>query len=154
MLISTTRCRRNTVECFISENVFLVIFANARFLIFVFLCLSWNFSSWMRNSKQINKILRTCRRDNTLPTGTCSQVVINLGLLLLITLPISEAHVSPAEHAKAPRRDKHIQDAVYSFEKSIGISPGPFSIIYKRASSVGTPPLQNTWTQFLCPPEV
>ena len=138
----------------ISENAFRLTFSNPRFLMIVFLGLFLNCWIWMHNSKQISKISGTCRTGNILPTGTFSQVVINLGLLLLITLPISEAHVSPAEHAKAPKRDKHIHDAVYCFEKSIGISPGPFSIIYKTASSVGTPPLQNTWTQFLCPPKV
>lgn len=87
----------------------------------------------------------------TLPTGTFSQVVIRRGSWLM-TVPISEAHVSPAQEAKAPSSDKHIQDAVYCLEKSTGISPGPFSIIYSRASSEGTPPLQKTCTQFLCPP--
>lgn len=69
-----------------------------------------------------------------------------------MTVPISEAQVSPAQQAKAPNNDRHIQDAVYCLEKSTGISPGPFSIIYSRANSAGTPPLQNTCTQFLCPP--
>lgn len=95
---------------------------------------------------------RSFNRDS--PTGTFSQVVISLGVLLLSTGPTSEAHVSPAEPASAAKRDKHIQEAVCCLEKSIGISPGPLSIMYSRASSVGTAPLQNTWIQFLCPPRV
>lgn len=63
------------------------------------------------------------------PTGTFSQVVISRGELLLRTGPTSEAQVSPAEQASAARRDKHIQEAVGCLAKSMGISPGPFSIM-------------------------
>lgn len=84
------------------------------------------------------------KEEKDSPTGTFSQVVISLGGLLLRTVPTSEAHVSPAEQASAAKRDKHIQEAEYCLEKSTGISPGPFSIMYSRASSVGTAPLQNT----------
>lgn len=87
-----------------------------------------------------------------LPGGTSLHEVMSLGVLLLRTGPTSEAQVSPVLQARAPNRDKHIHEAEYCFTKSTGISPGPASIIYSRANSVGTPPLQKTCNQFLWPP--
>lgn len=59
------------------------------------------------------------------PAGTSFHVVISRGCDWLRTGPTSEAQVSPLLQAKAPSRDRHIQEAEYCLPKSMAISPGP-----------------------------
>lgn len=65
------------------------------------------------------------QRVKVSPGGTSFQVVMSLGCDWLRMGPTSEAQVSPALQARAPSKERLIQEAEYCWLKSMASSPGP-----------------------------
>lgn len=78
-----------------------------------------------RHLNRVPEDQRKAELFNISPAGTSFQVVMSLGCDWLRTGPTSDAQVSPVLQARAPSRERHIQEAEYCLLKSMGISPGP-----------------------------